>query len=287
MSRERSRRDSMPQVSVITTVYNGERFFDRVVPSILDQSMRDFEWIIVDDGSTDRTPEMLRNLAASDPRVHVYSPGRIGRAIALNFAVTLARSEYIANQDFDDFSVSYRLDLQAAFLDRHPEVGVVGGQYVVLDEARGEDFIREPPLDHDAIALAMASRIPFAHTIAMFRKDAWRQARGYPAVDQLIDYRLWIAMGASGWQFAAIPAVLGTHYKHSESFWKANFVYRDSQLALARAQVDAIRALQLPMRARIYPLGRLVYWRMPDWMKRAARRVLAGSSERDLEKVAS
>jgi glycosyltransferase involved in cell wall biosynthesis len=87
----------MPHVSVITTVYNGERFFDRAVPSILDQAGVDFEWVIVDDGSTDRTPELLADLVGRDLRVRVRSPGRLGRARALNLAVEHARGIHIAN----------------------------------------------------------------------------------------------------------------------------------------------------------------------------------------------
>jgi hypothetical protein len=152
----------------------------------------------------------------------------------------------------------------------------------VLDQGRDESFIRQPPLEHTAIARAMASRIPFAHTIAMFRKSAWAQAGGYPEVDQLIDYRLWIEMGRIGWEFASIPAVLGTHYIYPSSYWKANFVYRESQMAMARAQMLAIEALELPWWTRAYPLGRRVYFMLPDGWKRMARRALAGSSERDL-----
>jgi Glycosyl transferase family 2 len=175
----------MTKISVVTPVYNGERYFDRAVPSILAQSRGDFEWVIVDDGSTDTTPERLAALAASDARVRVLSPGRLGYARALNYAIEQARGTYIANQDFDDRSYPDRLRLQAAFLDAHPEVGVVGGRYVLIDETRHERYERKPPEQHDQIVRAMASRIPFAHTLVMFRKEAWRQAGGYPLIEKL------------------------------------------------------------------------------------------------------
>jgi glycosyltransferase EpsE len=272
----------MPRVSVISTVYNGARYFDRSVPSVLGQTLEDFEWIIVDDGSTDETPALLARLAAEQPRVRVISAGRVGRAKALNLATEQSRGEYVANQDIDDASSPDRLRLQADFMDEHPDVGLVGGHYVVVDENRGERFIRMPPTQHEQIARAMASRIPFAHTVATFRKEAWRQAGGYPIVDRLIDFRLWIAMGGVGWRFAALPTVLGDHFIYPGSYWKANFVYRESQRDLARAQSQAIRALRLPFWTRIYPLGRYFYGSMPDRLKRIARRTLAGSRERDL-----
>jgi glycosyltransferase EpsE len=272
----------MTKVSVISTVYNGEPFFERSVPSVLGQDFADFEWVIVDDGSTDRTAALLARLQAEEPRVRVLSPGRLGRARALNLAVEHARADYIANQDFDDISHPDRLRRQAEFLDAHPEVGAVGCHYLVIDDERGERYVRMPPEDHAQIARAMASRIPFAHTVVMFRKVAWRQAGGYPLVDKLIDFRLWIAIGALGWRFANLPVVLGEHYVYRQSYWKRSFTYRSSQRELARSQALAINALKLPFWTRVYPLSRYVYWALPDRLKRVVRRLLAGSRERDL-----
>ncbi len=275
----------MPKVSVISTVYNGEAYFERSVPSILGQSVEDFEWVIVDDGSTDATAQMLAALARTDRRVQVLSPGRVGRVRALNLATEAAKSDYVANQDFDDVSRPDRLKLQLQFLAASPEVGVLGGHYLVIDTRRGERFVRMPPETHDQIARAMASRIPFSHTVTMFRKAAWREAGGYPQIDKLIDFRLWIAIGALGWRFACLPVVLGDHFVYPESYFHGNFVYRTSQRELARSQALAVDALGLPFWTRIYPLGRYFYWSLPDRMKRIARRVLARSRERDVPSV--
>ncbi|MGH8120177.1 MAG: glycosyltransferase family 2 protein [Gammaproteobacteria bacterium] len=272
----------MPRVSVISTVYNGEPYFERSVPGILHQSLKDFEWIIVDDGSNDRTPGLLSELQSRDPRVRVVSAGRVGRAKALNLAVENARTEYIANQDFDDSSNPDRLKLQADFMDTHPEVGVLGGHYLVIDKKRGERYVRMPPIEHRQITMAMASRIPFAHTVVMFRKSAWQDANGYPQVDKLIDFRLWIAMGALGWKFACLPQVLGEHFVYPESYWHRNFAYQTSQREIANSQLVAINALGLPFWTRIYPLGRYIYWLLPNRIKRFARRFLGGSNEQDV-----
>jgi glycosyltransferase involved in cell wall biosynthesis len=272
----------MTKVSVITAVYNGEAYFDRAPPSVLAQTIDDFEWLIVDDGSSDGTPQLLHQLAAREPRVRVLSPGRVGRARALNFAVEQARAEYVANQDFDDTSYPDRLRLQAGFLDEHPKVGVVGGRYVLIDETRHERYERMPPEDHAQIVRAMATRIPFAHTLVMFRKEAWRQAGGYPQLDNLIDFRLWIEFGRLGWRFANLAAVIGEHVVHEQSYFLSNFKYQARQRSLAQLQVLAIRTFGLPLWMNIFPAGRYIYWALPDGMKRAVRRLLAGSRERDL-----
>ena len=87
-----------PRVSVVSTVYNGEAFFDRAVPGILTQTFEDFEFILVDDGSSDRSLEKLRELAASDRRIRVFAPGRLGAAAAYNYGVAQAAGEYVARR---------------------------------------------------------------------------------------------------------------------------------------------------------------------------------------------
>lgn len=276
----RKPRRSMNRVSVISTVYNGEAYFDRCVPAILGQSLQDFEWVIVDDGSEDATPRLLADLAARDSRVRIVSPGRLGRAKALNVAALEAHCEYVANQDFDDVSYPDRLRLEAAFLDTYPDVGVLGACYVVVDQIRSERYERLPPQDHDAIVRAMANRIPFAHTLVMFRKRAWIQAGGYPDVDNLEDYLLWIAVVANGWRVANLAEVLGEHYVHRKSFFSP---YRLAvQRQMTGVQAHAIRELGLPRWMYVYPMGRFVYGGLPNPVKRFSRRILAGSNERDL-----
>jgi glycosyltransferase EpsE len=135
-----------------------------------------FSGIIVDDGSTDRTPELLAELAASDPRLRVLSPGRLGSARALNLAIKHARGAHIANQDFDDQSYPERPSLQTAFLDANPKIGVLGCGYVLIDKTGGESYKRLPPTDHDQIVRAMASRIPLAPSPRSARRRGGRPA---------------------------------------------------------------------------------------------------------------
>jgi glycosyltransferase EpsE len=272
----------MPRVSVVTTVYNGEPYIDRAIPAILGQSFEDFEWILVDDGSHDRTPEILRELGRRDSRVRVFSPGRLGIAAAANYGVAQARGEYIARQDFDDRSYPDRLRLQVRLLDANPRVGVVGGHYVLVDENRGERYVRMPPAEHPAIVASMAKGIPFANTLVTFRRRAWTEAGGYPEVADLEDLLLWIKIARNGWQFASLPEALGEHFVHPASFFHRSFKYAERQRALARVQVQAIRELGLPTWMYLFPLGRYIYAYSPTTLKRVLRRTLAGSQERDV-----
>lgn len=272
----------MPKVSVVTTVYNGRPYFERALPSILAQTYSDFEYLIVDDGSTDGTGEKLAEVAQQDARIRILSPGRLGFAAALNHAIARAEGEYIARQDFDDISYPQRLARQVSYLDAHPDVGLVGGQYIREDEQRGERYVRLPPIENREIRAALVRYIPFAHTLVMFRRAAWEQVGGYPTATNLVDLRLWLRLAEAGWGFHNIPEVLGEHLIHGASFWHRTFTYRQRQRDFAWVQLEAIRRLHLPWWMVVYPLGRLTYSYLPDHVKRWTRRSLAGVQEQDV-----
>jgi glycosyltransferase EpsE len=271
-----------PKVSVVTPVFNGEPYFDRALPAIRAQTFTDFEYTLLDDGTTARPRALLAHHAGVEPRSRGATPGRLGNWRALNTAVELARAPYIAIQDFDDVSYPERLALQTAFLDAHPEIGVVGGYYVVDDRRRNERYIRMPPTDHDALYRRLVRCVPFAHTIVMYRKTAWEQAGGYPKADSMLDLRLWITVVRQGWRLAGIPEVLGEHLIHPASYWKRTFAYSQQQRVLARIQRSAVRDLGLPLWMNVYPLGRYAYSYMGPGVKRVIRRTLGRSRERDL-----
>jgi len=271
-----------PRVSVVTTVYNGGPYFDRAIPGILAQTYDDFEFIVVDDGSADDSLERLRAVAAGDPRVRVFAPGRLGAAAAYNYGVQQARGEYVARQDFDDRSYPDRLRLQVALLDDRPEVGIVGGAYMLVDERRGERYVRMPPTDHAALFAAMARYVPIAHTVAMFRRRAWAEAGGYPLANNLIDLRFYLRVAKLGWRLANLPDIIGEHYVHDASFFHRTLKYDERQRDLARVQAQAVRELGLPSWMYLFALGRHAYAYMPTGLKRVVRRGMARSRERDV-----
>jgi len=273
----------MTDVSVVSTVYNESENFDKAPPSILHQTLEDFEWIILDDDSNDDTLYKLHSLAENDDRVRVLSTDtRRGFAECLNQAVQEANGDYIARQDFDDVSFSHRLKTQKNFLDNNSKVGVVGGYYQRIDETRGEKYVREVPTEHQQIIKALTKYIPFAHTIVMFRKQAWKDAGEYPIKEDIEDLELWIKIAANGWKLRNIPEVLGKHFVYEESSWNSRFEYANRQKTLARTQRKAVQQLGLPAWMYAYPLGRYFYPYFPDRFKRIIRRTVGRLSERDI-----
>jgi hypothetical protein len=174
------------------------------------------------------------------------------------------------------------LKLQVEFLEAHPEVAIVGCNYIVNDENRQERYVRIPPTKHHQLVQTMAKCIPFAHTLVSFRKDVWRQSGGYSEPNNLVDMRLWIKFAQLGWHFGSIPETLGEHFVYAKSFWHQNFQYSHRQKDLASLQWQAIRELHLPLWMVVYPLGRYVYCYSPKELKSFLRRVVAGSKEENL-----
>ena len=110
----------MPRVSVVTSVYNGETYLEECIDSILNQTFQDFEYIILDNGSTDRTPEIL--VQYTDPRIRIIHQENLGIAGSLNKGINISNSDLIARLDADDYSFPQRLEQQVSFMEQNPEI---------------------------------------------------------------------------------------------------------------------------------------------------------------------
>ena len=196
-----------PLVSVIMPVYNGARFLRAAIDSILNQTWRDVELIIVDDGSTDETPAMLAEYAARDARIRVetYSMNR-GIVAALNHGCALAQGRYLARMDADDISLPERLSIQVACLDRHPEIGVVGASIQWIDEHNTPGALIHPPASPGLIRWRAFFTSPMAHSTIMMRKTVFERAGGY-VEGMAQDYNLWLRISAIS-DLANLPDVL-------------------------------------------------------------------------------
>jgi len=165
-------------------VRNGERFLAEAVESVLAQTVSDLELVIVDDGSTDSTPQLLAGIA--DPRVRVFTRAPGGLAAAINAGCAEALAPVIARMDADDVALPDRLERQLVYLDRHPDVGLLGGGIVLVDET-GREFDREPA----SFAPNLSERNELVHGTVCMRADAFRALGGY-RLDQAEDYDLWL-----------------------------------------------------------------------------------------------
>lgn len=134
-----------PAISVVMSVYNGEAFLAEAVESILNQTLPDFEFVIINDGSNDKTAEILSDYAKRDPRVRVFPQENKGRAKSLNRGIDLARAPVIARMDADDIAFPSRFEQQLELLTAQPDIGLLGGA-VELVTGNGGSLVCTDPL---------------------------------------------------------------------------------------------------------------------------------------------
>ena len=194
-----------PRVSVVMAVHNGGAYLGRAVQSILEQTFGDFEFVIVNDGSTDTTADVLQHAQAADGRVRVLQQDKAGLVASLNRGCGEARGAYIARMDADDIAFPTRLSRQVEFLDRHPAVAVVGSAVVRIDAAGREITRNVCPTTHAEIVEALQQYTCFTHPTVMVRAAALAAVGGYrPAYRAAEDYDLWLRL-SERYELANLP----------------------------------------------------------------------------------
>jgi glycosyltransferase involved in cell wall biosynthesis len=201
-------RDTKPRLSVILPVYNGQDYLAQAIDSVLSQSFRDLELIIIDDGSTDGSGAIIES--ADDPRIWSFRQSNRGLAATLNRAIALARGEYIARQDQDDISLPSRLAKQIGFLDANPDVGMLGTSAEIwVGNVRSDRHLRHPA-DNAALKFGLLFDNHFVHSSVMIRRDVLEAVGGYsedPARQPPEDYELWSRV-MKRYRLANLPDVL-------------------------------------------------------------------------------
>ena len=181
-------------ISVVMAVHNGERYLAQAIDSVLGQTRREFEFVIVDDGSTDATAAILHAYCAADDRIYVLvNSDRQGLAGCLNRAIAVSSGRFIARMDADDIALPCRLAVQADTLDAHPGIAVVGSNAININETNertGRTWVPQRP---DTIKATCLVENPFVHPSVMIRRDVLSNFgltydETFPVTQ---DFRLW------------------------------------------------------------------------------------------------
>ncbi len=197
-----------PLVSVVLPVYNCEDYLGEAIESILRQTFSSFEFIIINDGSKDRSAEVIAGF--QDERLRVYDQANQGLAATLNRGISLARGAYIARQDQDDLSYPERLAHQVAHMEAHPDCVLLGTWAQILEVDRPVDRFHRHPVDEAELRYLMLFNNPFVHSSVMLRKEAVQRIGGYttdPERQPPEDFELWSRLSRVG-QVANIGEVL-------------------------------------------------------------------------------
>lgn len=208
----------VPTISVLMPVYNAERYVAQAVESILNQSFADFEFLIIDDGSTDRSLQILQQYASQDSRIQLISRPNTGYVKALNELLNIAAGELIARMDADDIALSDRFALQVKFLRENPEVVCVGGAQDWIDEA-GRFLLHHPEVEQDTEIqqLALVGHTPINHPSTMLRRNAMLQIGGYDeTMCPAEDLDVWLKLGELG-KLANLRETVLKYRQHDQS----------------------------------------------------------------------
>jgi len=192
------------KVSVIMCVYNAEEFLRESIESVLGQSMRDLELIIIDDASTDSSQDIIREFLEKDGRiVSLRNDTNLGPAVSRNRGIKIARAKYIAVQDADDISVKDRFLKQYAFLENNPDLFLVGGGMLNVDPDGARTTTSKPMTDESESNKALPRMCTIVNSTIMFRntKDVlYREKFRYA-----MDYDLFLVLLTRGMRMINLP----------------------------------------------------------------------------------
>lgn len=196
-----------PKVSVIMSVFNGEEYLAEAIGSILNQTFQDFEFIIVNDGSTDGTGQILESF--DDQRIIVVpNPQNLGLTRSLNTGLRMARGKYIARQDADDVSLPQRLEKEVAFLDENKNVGLVGTYYLMINESGKVLHTIKCLTEGGELKEKLLEGNQFGHGSVMFRAECIEKVGLYrEEFKSAQDYDLWLRI-SEVYDVANIPEPL-------------------------------------------------------------------------------
>lgn len=229
------------RVTVFIPVYNREDYIRVAVNSMLAQTYRDFELIVVDDGSTDRTVEVLE--AYSDPRLRVVrNETNLGIPAARNRGLDEARGEYIALLDSDDHAYPRRLARQVDWLDRHPGITQVGSWCSFMDsDGKMLDKVRRQPLNSDDVHAHLLFHCPIVNRTIMARTEALRALRYSTDFPRCQDYDMHARLVEHGHRLANMPEVLVCGREHDGRFTgQTSDLGRDRKMAVYRRLLEHI-----------------------------------------------
>ncbi|HTT17815.1 MAG TPA: glycosyltransferase [Candidatus Sulfotelmatobacter sp.] len=202
------------KLSVVMSVFNGERFLREAVESVLAQSFGDFEFIIINDGSSDDSAAILELYQSMDSRVIVHHQENRGLIDSLNRGCSLAQGTYIARMDADDISLRGRFASQLEFMDANPQVAVVGGAVEFIDETGKALRVAGRPLLHSEIQKVIFDCGFMWHPTVVMRKEAWARVGGYRQIPHAEDFDLWLRI-AEHFQLGNLPQVLLKYRLHA------------------------------------------------------------------------
>lgn len=213
-----------PLVSVVMPVYNSEKYVETALDSILNQTYSNFEFIIIDDCSSDKTFEILESYKKKDRRIVLNrNKKNIGVTKSLNKALELAKGKYIIRMDADDWAFPERFELQIELMENNPKVVVSGAYIEICDSKLRTKYIRRYNLDDTSIRKHLFRYSPFAHPVTIWKAEIMKKEKYNEAINVSQDYELYFRIGKIGkFMNLAKPLLKLRMHEHSVSTTMSN-----------------------------------------------------------------
>jgi len=261
--------NKIPKISVIMPVYNQGKFLKQSIDSILNQTFKDFELIIINDGSSDQTSEILKQYVKKDLRVKVFSQKNQGCTKSLNYGIKQARGEYIARQDADDISLPKRFEKQIEFLNKNKNIGLVGSFAQVIDKQgnKKQKILGQYTQNKDLKKYSFWSD-RFCHSTIIIRKKLLDKINGYDehfvcSQDTDLYFRL-----MPHTQFANLEEILLLYREHEDSVSRTKKIKQEKFAQEARK-----RAIKCELYPKYYLLFLLFIPVLPVWLKKVLKKI--------------
>lgn len=253
--------EKAPVVSILLSAHNEQDHIDEAINSLLLQTYKDFELLITDDGSTDKTLLKIEALAKTDGRISIIkNDSSKGLANCLNEMIKLSKGRYLARMDGDDIARKDRLQKQVEFLNRHNDVGIVGSFCREIDTAGNPISVWTRPTTDRDIRKALFKYNPFIHSSVLIRKEVFEDIGLYnPTCRYAQDIELWLRIG-SKFNYAIIPDPLIDLRVDWNKLNKKNRLARKIKLKI---MYDFFRTSYYPSWYKLYLIHHLVLYLLP------------------------
>jgi len=218
--------ENMNLISVILPVYNAEFYLKEAVESILNQTYTNFELIILNDGSSDNSLQIIEELMKYDSRIVLVNRENKGLVYTLNEGIKLAKGKYIARMDADDISLPNRFEKQIRLME-NKNLDICGSHFLLIDKQNNIQGLNLTPINHNMCVLSLASKVPFAHPSVMIRKEFLLKNNllyGQSEYKIAEDFDLWMRMYEKDAKFGNVNDILFRYRILDNSLSKVNSI---------------------------------------------------------------
>jgi len=224
-----------PLITVLMTVYNGEDFLEEAIESILNQSYVDFEFLIIDDASFDSSKKII--MSYKDKRIKfIQNNKNLGQTASLNYGLNISKGKYIARMDQDDLSDKERLAIQYDFMEKYPDISILGSWAESINENGEYNYTIVHPTEPYSIQEAITCGCPLSHSSVFFDRKKILKINGYPLeLQYAMDWGLWIKCIKNNYKIANISKSLvsiRTHSNNASSLKKLDLIKFSEQYKL-------------------------------------------------------